>query len=126
MNHAPIPHQIARNLKIGWIGGFILGIYILGQTLYFSSVNLDNFFYPFSILILSFGIYKKSRSCALLLFLYFLGYSIFFYLHTGKIHGLILILIFLATQVFAIKGTYQYQAWLKSQSPPPGNQLKKL
>jgi serine/threonine-protein kinase len=64
---------------------------------------------------LTFGIYKKSRSCAVIMLLYFIGAKIYAMVETGKPSGLLLAAIFVYYYAKGVHGTFQYQAWRKAQ-----------
>ena len=83
------------------VGAVLLGHPVLGLDAWgFVDVAL--------ILGLTFGIYKKSRTCALIMFVYFVGTKILQIVTTQAYSGLILGLIFSYLYLMGMIGTFQY------------------
>jgi hypothetical protein len=64
---------------------------------------------------LAFGIYKKSRACAIIILVYFVGSKIYLMIETGKPSGLLVAAIFVYYYVKGVQGTFQYHKWRKAQ-----------
>ena len=60
---------------------------------------------------LAFGIYKKSRTCATIMFIYFLLSKIWIISQTGKPSGIIISILFLVLYFQAMTATFQYHNW---------------
>ena len=76
-----------------------------------------NFFDILLIFACAYGIYKKSRTAAIVLFVYFIISKIFIGLETGKISGIFISLIFLYFYGKAIQGAFSYKKIEKSENP---------
>jgi serine/threonine-protein kinase len=115
-----IPSKVLSRIKGGWIAGIVSATI----TLIFTLIAMNGTNMPLALdawsfidvglfLILSYGVYKKSRTAAVLLFLLFLANKIFMVLETGKFQGWFMALIFLYFYFMAIVGTFQYHHILK-------------
>jgi hypothetical protein len=69
------------------------------------------------ILILAFGIYRKSRLAAVVMFVYFLLSKIMIGVETGKVSGLFIAIIFLYYFGKAIQGTFAFHKLEKAENP---------
>lgn len=76
-----------------------------------------NFFDILLIFACAYGIYKKSRTAAIVLFVYFIISKIFIGLETGKISGIFISLIFLYFYGKAIQDAFSYKKIEKSENP---------
>jgi serine/threonine-protein kinase len=65
---------------------------------------------------LAYGIHRKSRACAVLMFVYFVGAKIYMIMQGGKPTGMVVALIFLYYYALGVQGTFQYHAWVKQHS----------
>jgi len=110
-----IPSKVLSRIKGGWIAGIVSATI----TLIFILIAMNGTNMPLSldawsfidvalIYILSFGIYKKSRTAAVLLFLLFLANKILMVIESGRFQGGLMALIFLYFYFMAIVGTFQY------------------
>ena len=79
------------------------------------SLGLDAwaFFDVFLMLIFAFGIYKKSRTCAILMFLFFALNKAVMWYEAGTLSGLPLALVFFWLYAQGIVGTFQYHTFKK-------------
>lgn len=117
-----VPHEIRRKIKSAWIAGLISG----SITLVFALIaisgtdvqGVDAWMILDAGLVfgLVFGIYKKSRTCAVLLLAYFVVSKIIVMIEAGRPSGLIFSLIFGYYFWQGIAGTFAYHK-LKSARP---------
>lgn len=109
-----IPADIARKIKSAWIAGCISGAVTLVVTLIAMSGTAALGFDAWSLLDvavifgLAFGIYKKSRVCAVLMLAYFILSKIILMMEAGKPSGLLVALIFAYYYVQGIRGTFAF------------------
>lgn len=101
-------------IKSAWVFGLISGTLTLIITLA-SMSGIINFgfdiFSLFDVLAvwgLTFGVYKKSRVCAILLFTFFVISKIIMMIETGKPGGVASIIIFGTVFFQGIRGTFYY------------------
>jgi hypothetical protein len=114
MNNAEL--ELAENrIKNAYIGGVIIGAVTLLFTIVAitygdNMLGLDAWALLDVVLIfgLTFGVYKKSRVCAVLLFLYFVVSKIILFMETGKPVGLIVAFIFGYHLFRGAQGTITY------------------
>jgi hypothetical protein len=117
-----IPPDILKKIKSAWIVGIISGCMTLVLTLiaiYGMSVlglNVWNLLDAALIFGLTFGIYKKSRSCAVLMLIYFVGSKIIIIADTGKFSGAIVSIIFIHYYLQGVIGTFAYHKLLKQNA----------
>ncbi len=116
-----IPEDISKKIKTGWVAAIISGVMTLGMMLLalnteamegdiWTSVDVV------LILLLAFGIYKKSRFAATFMFIYFLFSKILIIVETGRPSGLIVSILFLYFYFRAMVGTYQYHKLMRPQN----------
>ena len=116
-----IPEQILKRIKYAWVAGVIsISITILLTLISMSGTDilgLDAWaFLDVALMtIFVFGIYKKSRVCAILMLSLFSANKIIMWLETGAISGLPLALVFLWFYTQGVIGTFQYHRLVKSQ-----------
>ena len=112
-----IPDAIAKKIKGGWIAAIVSGVITLAMVLlvvYSGSksagnvVDLWNSLDVVFIFILAYGMYKKSRIAASIMFIYFLASKILIIAETGQPNGVLLSLMFLYYFFQAMVGTFQY------------------
>ncbi|HUU30092.1 MAG TPA: zinc ribbon domain-containing protein [archaeon] len=109
----------AKNaIKSAVIAGIFCGVLTLIATLYskigaagidFMGFDLWNILDVTLIFSLTFGVYKKSRACALIMFLYFIGSKILMWVDTGKATGWWMAIIFAYFFFQGILGTFAYR-----------------
>jgi hypothetical protein len=120
---ADVPEKILKQIKSGWIAALIsagftlvvtllavMGTEVLGFTLW-------SLFDVGLILGLAFGIYKKSRTCAVLMLVYFIASKIMIFSQTSQISGIVVALIFAYYYWNAIVGTFAYHQHIKEMRP---------
>lgn len=75
-----------------------------------------NFFDIILIFACAYGVYKKSRTAAIVLFVYFIISKIFIGIETGKVTGIFISLIFLYFYGKAIQGAFAYKKIEKTEN----------
>ena len=109
-----IPDDIKQKIRNAWIAGCISGSLTLLLTLlaifgksffYFSAWELIDVALVFGLV---FGIYRKSRTCAVLMLVYFISAKIFIMSETGKPSGIPLALVFVYFYWQGVVGTFAY------------------
>jgi hypothetical protein len=108
------PEKVLKKIKNAWIAGLIS----IGITLIFTLVSISGadilgldasaFIDIFLMAIFTFGIYKKSRTCAILMLVLFIANKILMWQHSGSSSGLPLALVFLWFYTQGVIGTFQY------------------
>lgn len=117
-----IPPDIAKKIKSAWVAGCISGVVTLGVTLLAMSGTQALGFTAWSLLDvalifgLAFGIYKKSRTCAVLMLAYFVLSKIILMMEAGKPSGLLVALIFGYFYVQGILGTFAFHKFKAAQA----------
>ncbi len=120
-----VPSAILTKIRTAWIAATISA----GMTLILSLVmaagemenplfNLWNLIDVFLILMLAFGIAKRNRVCATIMFLYFVLSKIWLGIETGQFHGGILAIIFMIVFFRGMLGTFQFHQWKKRGAEP--------
>ena len=83
------------------------------QLMGFSVWNLSDVVLIFG---LTFGIYKKSRTCAVVMLAYFLISKIIIISQTGSFNGSLLAIVFIYYYVYGVIGTFAYHKHLKENA----------
>lgn len=109
-----VPAEILKKIKSAWIAALFSG----GVTLVFTLVVMSGteikgmsawqLIDVGIILALAFGIYKKSRACAVAMFVYFIASKIIIIAETGQANGAIMGIIFGIFFWKGIAGTFAY------------------
>lgn len=114
-----VPEAIQKQIRHAWIAGTISGTVTLLITLLALSgtkaagFNAWNFIDVVLIFGLAFGIYKKSRACAVSMLIYFVISKILIALESGSISGSVLAIIFIYYYAQGIAGTFAYHKLMK-------------
>lgn len=114
-----VPPEVQKKIKQAWIAGAISGSMTLLFTLLAISgtkaagFNAWNFIDVVLIFGLAFGIYKKSRACAVLMLVYFVVSKILIAIETGSVSGTVLAIIFIYYYAQGIAGTFAYHQLVK-------------
>ncbi|MYN02925.1 hypothetical protein GTP41_12520 [Pseudoduganella sp. DS3] len=114
-----VPPEVQKKIKQAWIAGAISGSMTLLFTLLAISgtkaagFNAWNFIDVVLIFGLAFGIYKKSRACAVLMLVYFVVSKILIAIETGSVSGTVLAIIFIYYYAQGIAGTFAYHKLVK-------------
>lgn len=108
-----------KQIKGAWIAAFISA----GVTLLFALLSIGGSIFD-AILVagLGFGIMKKSRVCAVIIFVYFLASKIYIWSLAGNVNGWWMALLFLYYFGAGIQGTFTYHRLTKlkeAESYPP-------
>ena len=120
-----IPDEVLKKIKNAWIAATIFGSITLAVTLLaifgtsilgFSAWELIDVAFVFA---LAFGIYKKSRACAVLMLIYFIGAKILIMMETGKPNGLIMAVIFIYYFALGVSGTFEYHKLVSAKRNAP-------
>ncbi len=113
--------EVLSKIKGAWIAGCISGGITLGAVLLslagtsilgFSAWQMLDVAIIFG---LAFGIYKKSRTCAVIMLVYFIANRIFMMIEVGKPVGIVLGLVFAYYFVRGVIGTFEYQKAIRAQ-----------
>lgn len=115
-----ISPDILKKIKNAWIAGLFSGsvtlvvalLAISGNDIFGASAWL--FIDVALIFGLTFGIYKKSRTCAILMLIYFIFSKIIVMVEDGKPSGLPVALVIIYFYWHGIVGTFQYHKALQS------------
>lgn len=117
-----IPEDIRKKVKTAWVAGCISGTVTLAITAVAMSGTDMLGFDAWSLLDvalifgLAFGIYKKSRACAVLMLLYFVASKILLMVEAGKPSGLLMALIFAYCFWQGVAGTFAYHRFKAGSS----------
>lgn len=114
-----VPHEILTKIKRAWVTGVISGSITLLVTLLavagISFMGADAWFFFDVALIfgLTFGIYRKSRVCAVLMLIYFVASKIINIVQTGEFSGWLVGLLFAYLYFQGVVGTFAYHRFIK-------------
>ena len=117
-----IPDEVLKKIKHAWVaatisGGFTLVLTLLAMygnsILGFSAWELID---VALIFVLAFGIYKKSRTCAVLMLVYFILAKILIMYETGKPTGIIMSIVFIYYFSMGVSGTFDYHKRVRAQN----------
>ena len=121
-NKIEVPVEILKRIRNAWVTGSISGSITLiftliamngDQLMGFSVWNLSDVVLIFG---LTFGIYKKSRTCAIVMLAYFLLSKIIIISQTGSFNGSLLAIVFIYYYSYGIIGTFAYHKHLKENA----------
>ncbi len=121
-NKIEVPVEILKRIRNAWVTGIISGSITLiftliamngDQLMGFSVWNLSDVALIFG---LTFGIYKKSRTCAVVMLAYFLISKIIIISQTGSFNGSLLAIVFIYYYVYGVIGTFAYHKHLKENA----------
>lgn len=114
-----IPEKIQKKIKYAWIAGLIsISVTILLTLISMSGTDIMGldawaFVDVAFMIIFVFGIYKKSRVCAILMLCLFSVNKIIMWFEAGTISGLPLALVFIWFYTQGVIGTFQYHRLIK-------------
>ncbi len=103
-----------RKIKTAWVAGIVSGVITLAVTLFSMTgrrlfgFNAWALFDVALIFGLAFGIYRKSRVCAVVMLAYFVLSKIYLWTITPSLIGLLFALVFLFCYVLGVIGTFRY------------------
>jgi len=114
------PADVLKKIRNAWIAGLITASVTLLVTLLavFGVVQLFGFdaweFVDVVLILgLTYGIYRKSRVCAVFMVIYFVASKIMLFMQTGKPNGIVVTLIFLYYYCQGVAGTFAYHRHTK-------------
>lgn len=116
-----IPDAVLQKIKGAWVAAIISGSITLLVTLVAlsgtSMMGFDAWNMLDVVLIfgLAFGIYRKSRTCAVLMFVYFVLSKIVLIGQTGQASGAVLGLVFLYFFGRGVLGTFEFHKLRKAR-----------
>jgi hypothetical protein len=116
-NEAYVPEDVMKKIKNACgVGLFSGGITLLLALIAISGTSVMGFtgwelIDAGIILGLTFGLYRKSRVCAVLLFVFFVGNRILMLASGGPMSGLIVAAVFAYALAQGILGTFEYHKW---------------
>lgn len=109
-----VPEEVAKKIRGAWIAAVVSGaltliiaLVAIGGTA-IAGINAWNLVDVALIFGLAWGIYRKSRACAVIMLIYFVVSKILFIIETGKPGGVVLSLIFIYYFWKGVQGTYEY------------------
>ena len=115
-----VPPEIAKKIKNGWVAGAVsvaftvvlVVISLVGTPL----LGLDAWAFLDVALMsgLSYGVFRKSRTCAIVLLLFFAANKVIMWVEVGAASGLPLALVFIWFFCQGIVGTFQFHRWKRS------------
>jgi len=115
------PPEILKKIKGAWIAGCVSsGITLIVVLIAMSGTSLFgidawSLFDVAFMLGLSYGVYRKSRTCAILLLALFVAGKILMWTQTGAPSGLLLAIIFFWLFLQGVIGTFQFHSWKSEQ-----------
>lgn len=123
ISHAMELKKAVKRIKIGWISGLISG----SLTLLFTLLATEGMYYleghedmnilylldVFLIFGLSFGMWRKSRACATIMFIYFVISKIWFYAENGIGSESVFGIFYCYLYFLAVLGTFSYHKLAK-------------
>lgn len=117
-----VPADVLKKIKNGWVAGCISGGLTLVVLFAMSGAELpgiDAWMLVDVALIfgLTFGIYRKSRTCAVIMLVYYLVSKILIMIETGKPGGLFMSVLFAYFFWQGVSGTFAYHRFLREASP---------
>jgi hypothetical protein len=114
--------QARKKIKSAWIAACISGTVTLAVTLLaISGTSILNFsaweLIDVALIFgLAFGIYRKSRTCAVLMLVYFVAAKILLMVEAGKPNGLLLAIVFTYYFWQGVSGTFSFHRLKKAMS----------
>jgi hypothetical protein len=115
-----VPDLVLKQIKNAWVIGTISGACTLAVTLlaiFGTSILGASAWGLLDVALifgLTFGIYKKSRTCAVLMLVYFVASKIYQITLTDKPSGLVMGVVFIYYFAMGTKGTFAYHRILKA------------
>ncbi len=119
-----VPQEIARKIKSGWVTGLvsvvITTISILISLAGTSIAGIDAWalFDVALVAGFSYGVFKKSRICAVLLLAFFTLNKVLMWIAAGSTTGLLLALVFFWLFFQGALGTFQFHRWKRNAGLP--------
>ena len=116
-----VPEETLKKIKHAWIAGLIsIAITVILTLVSMSGTNIlgldaTAFIDVFLMVIFTFGIYKNSRTCAVLMLLLFTANKVIMWQEAGTASGLPLALVFFWFYTMGVVGTFQYHSFKNSK-----------
>jgi serine/threonine-protein kinase len=117
-----VPDEILKKIKQGWIAGLVSAAFTVifvvmamaGNSIL--GINAWGFIDVVVMAGLAFGVYKKSRTCAVLLLAFFALNKVLMWMEAGTPTGWPLALAFFWFYIMGVVGTFQYHSWKKENN----------
>lgn len=119
--------QALKAIKNGAIAATVSGVFTLGVVIFALSSSAQgdlatwndpaNFIDVVLVFLCAFGIYRKSRTAAVVLLIYFIVSKIMIALSMGQVRGLLVSLIFLYFFARAVQGTFTFHKLERAENP---------
>jgi serine/threonine-protein kinase len=116
-----VPDDVLKKIKHGWVAAlFVAGVILVITLVVMSGTEIIGFsawklFDVALILGLAFGIYKKSRVCAVLMLVYFIAFKILIMAETGRPSGIPMALVIAYFFWQGVSGTFAYHKFKKQK-----------
>lgn len=117
-----VPEEVRKQIKYAWVAASVSGLFTLafalaaisGTSIYgYTGWELVDAALVFG---LAFGIYKKSRICAVATFAYFIGAKIYMMVDAGQPNGIVLAMVFAFFYYQGVMGTVAYHKFVRSHA----------
>ncbi|NER50910.1 MAG: hypothetical protein F6J92_30415 [Symploca sp. SIO1A3] len=124
-NNKLVLEKINGQIKAGWLAACVVGVgicfFVLLSLLnsgFDSLIGLESLIDVVLIFGLAFGIYKKSRIAAVIMFIYYVVSRIYIWLEFGQlsISSIPIIIVFIGCFVEGIRGTFAYHRLMQSKN----------
>ncbi len=111
-----VPEDIRKKIKGGWLAAVVIGVMTLVHLILVLQVDGFLMIWALAGVVFSFlmavGIFVKSRTCAVLMFLFFMTKQIIIVVIEGTPSVMWIAAMLLAVCLFqAIQGTFRYHSW---------------
>lgn len=109
-----VPGGVLKKIRNAWVAGVISTCLTLVVTLtavsgiQIAGYSAWQFIDVVLVAALTFGIYKRSRTCAVSMLLYFIVSKIILFVETGRPNGLLLAIVFTYYYAQGVAGTFAY------------------
>ena len=114
-----VPEEVLKKIRNAWVAAIVSAVITLLITLIAMSGTEVMGFSAWQmmdvalVLGLAFGIYKKSRTCAVLTFVYFIASKIMLMAESGAPNGIFLAIVFGYLYWQGVSGTFSYHKIIK-------------
>ena len=115
----PVPEVILKKIRNAWVAGLLAAcVTLVFSLLAVFGTSIAGFsaweFIVVALAVgLTFGIYRKSRVCAVAMLVYFIIAKIILISETGNVSGIVIALVFLYFFVQGVQGTFAYHKHIK-------------
>jgi serine/threonine-protein kinase len=122
-----IPKEIATKIKGAWIAGLVSAgftmIFVVLALMGTSLMGIDGWggIDAAMMAALSFGVFRKSRTCAILLLALFTLNKVLMWVAAGSVAGLPLSLVFFYFFIQGVVGTFQFHKWKRESAETSGS-----